>query len=64
MSTQPTPGAIMTLNEPSADQAMSEARRTVAAVALIVGILLTPLACLASMTPDPTATTINGATTP
>ena len=35
---------------------MSEARRTVAAVALIVGILLTPLACLASMTPDPTAT--------
>ena len=35
---------------------MSEARRTVAAVALIVGILLTTLACLAMMAPDPTAT--------
>ena len=43
---------------------MSDRLRTVAAVALIVGILLTPLACLAMMAPDPTATTINGATTP
>ena len=35
---------------------MSDRLRTVAAVALIVGILLTPLACLAMMAPDPTAT--------
>lgn len=35
---------------------MSDRLRIAAAVLLIVGILLTPLACLAMMAPDPTAT--------
>ena len=35
---------------------MSDRIRIAAAALLIVGILLTPLACLAMMAPDPTAT--------
>jgi hypothetical protein len=47
---------------------MSDRLRIAAAALLIVGILLTPLACLAALSPDlptiPTTTTETGATTP